>query len=308
VDEGVRIIQAAKRTKRIVQVGSQGMSSALNAKAREVVQSGRLGKVTMIRASYNRNTAGGAWIYPIPPDASPQTVNWEQFLGPAPKRPFSLERFFRWRCYWDYSGGIPGDLFVHLLTTIHFVMKAKMPASVIASGELYRWKESREVPDTVNAVLVYPEGFTVNLSSTFNNQTASDSGFEILGTEATLSFRGGRLSLTQENVREDNEWIVASWPEELEKAYYADPKVQAQETPETWTQEMKQETERWAEWGESTDVVHMRNFVEAVRTRRQPVQDAEAGHHAASGAHMVNLSIRQKTRLEWDFEKDIVRT
>ena len=127
IHEGLEIMAAVKRTSRMLQVGSQGMSTPIDIKARELVQAGRLGKVTMIRASYNRNTAGGAWIYPIPPDASPATVNWEQFLGSAPKRPFSLERFFRWRCYWDYSGGIAGDLFVHLLTTIHFVMGATVP-------------------------------------------------------------------------------------------------------------------------------------------------------------------------------------
>ena len=308
VEEGVRIVEAVGRTSRVVQVGSQGMSSALDAKAREMVQSGALGKVTMIRASYNRNTAGGAWIYPIPPDANPQTVNWDQFLGPAPKRPFSLERFFRWRCYWDYSGGIAGDLFVHLLTTIHYVMSAKMPATVIATGELYRWKESREVPDTVNAVLVYPEGFTVNLSSTFNNQSASESGFEILGTEGSLAFRGGRLSFTRENVREDNGWIVDSWPQALQDAYNADPKVQAEESPGTWPQTMRSEGERWAQWGRDTDVVHMSNFIEAVRSRQQPAEDARFGHHAASGAHMVNMALRQMTPVHWDFTRDTVRT
>jgi predicted dehydrogenase len=284
------------------------MSSSLNGKARDLVQAGQLGKVTMIRASYNRNTAGGAWIYPIPPDASPQTVNWDQFIGPAPKRPFSLERFFRWRCYWDYSGGIAGDLFVHLLTTIHYVMNAKMPSTVVATGELYRWKESREVPDTVNAVLVYPEGFTVNLSSTFNNQSASESGFEILGTEGSLAFRGGRLSFTRENAHEDNGWIVDSWPEALQQAYYADPKVQAQETPQTWPQEMKSDGERWTEWGRDTDVVHMRNFIEAVRSRKQPAQNAEVGHHAASGAHMVNLALKRRAPVEWDFAQDRVKS
>ena len=91
----------------------------------------------MIRASYNRNTADGAWLYPIPPDASPKTVNWEMFLGPAPNVPFSLERFFRWRCYSDYSGGIATDLFVHLCTTIHYLMDAKMPSRAMAMGELY---------------------------------------------------------------------------------------------------------------------------------------------------------------------------
>ncbi|HXE79599.1 MAG TPA: Gfo/Idh/MocA family oxidoreductase, partial [Vicinamibacterales bacterium] len=308
VDEGLRIIDAAKRGNRIVQVGSQGMSSSLNAKAKEIVKSGRLGQVTMIRASYNRNTASGAWIYPIPPDASPATVNWEQFLGPAPKRPFSLERFFRWRCYWEYSGGISGDLFVHLLTTIHYVMGAKVPGKVLATGELYRWKESREVPDTVNAVLIYPEGFTVNLSSTFNNQSSSESGFEILGTEGSLAFRGGRLSFTAENVREDNRWITDSWPEALQQAYHDDPDVQAKESPWTWPQRMREESERWEEIGRSTDVVHLENFVTAVRTRRQPEQDARVGHYAASGAHMVNLSLRNGTRVEWDFTRDTVKT
>jgi predicted dehydrogenase len=307
VDEGLQIIGAVKRTKRVVQVGSQGMSSSLNGKARELLQAGRLGKVTMIRASYNRNTAGGAWIYPIPPDASPQTVRWDDFLGPAPKHSFDAARFFRWRCYWDYSGGIAGDLFVHLLTTIHFVTGARMPASVVATGELYRWSDSREVPDTLNAILVYPEGFTVNLSSTFNNQSSSESGFEILGTEGSLAFRGGRLSFARENVREDNGWIVESWPEALERAYYADPKVQARESPDTWPQQMRPGVETWEEWGRSTDVVHLSNFIDAVRTRQQPKQDAETGHHAASAAHMVNLSLRAGTPIQWDFEKDAVK-
>src|SRR2546421_308723 len=146
--EGVEIIEVARQTGRVVQVGSQGVSSPAEQTAKEWIKSGKLGQITMISASYNRNTAEGAWIYPIPPDASPKTVNWEMFLGPAPKRPFSLERFFRWRCYEDYSGGIATDLFVHLCTTIHHLMNAKMPSSVLAMGELYRWKESREVPET----------------------------------------------------------------------------------------------------------------------------------------------------------------
>jgi len=151
--EGVEIIEVARQTGRVVQVGSQGMSSKAEETARDWIRSGKLGKVTMIRASYNRNTPEGAWIYPIPPDASPTTVNWEMFLGPAPKRPFSLERFFRWRCFRDYSGGIATDLFVHLCTTIHYLMDAKMPARAMAMGELYRWKESRDVPDTLNGIL-----------------------------------------------------------------------------------------------------------------------------------------------------------
>ena len=306
-DEGRKIAEAVRRTGRILQVGSQGISSATVAKAREYIQGGRLGQITMVRASYNRNTAGGAWIYPIPPDATEHTVNWDQFLGPAPKRPFSLERFFRWRCYWDYSGGIPTDLFVHLATTIHHVMDAKMPRHVFASGELYRWKESREVPDTVNAVLVYPEGFTANLSSTFNNQSSSESGFEILGTQGSIAFRGGTLTFSPENVNDDNRWVVTSWPEALETAYYADPAVQARETPATWKPTMKEGREIWNEWGQDATLVHLTRFFEAVRSRTAPVEDAMVGHRAAAVAHLVNLSIREKRPVEWDFQGDTAK-
>lgn len=307
IAEGLEIIQAVKRTGRILQVGSQGMSSALDGKARELVEKGALGQITMIRASYNRNTAGGAWIYPIPPDAGPSTVNWDAFLGPAPKRPFDAARFFRWRCYWDYSGGIAGDLFVHLLTTIHYVMGAKMPATVMASGELYRWKESREVPDTLNAILTYPEGFTVTLSSTFNNESASESGFEILGTEGSVAFRGNRLVFTPENVHEDNRWVVGSWARPLEEAYYADPEVQARESPDMWPNRMAPGSQAWEEGGQDATVVHMGNFLASVRSRTPPAEDAVVGHHAAAAAHMVNLSVRQKRAMRWDFTGDTVQ-
>lgn len=307
VEDGKEIIDTAKKTGRVLQVGSQGMSSSTQQMAREMVKSGKLGQVTMIRASYNRNTAGGAWIYPIPPDANEKTVNWEQFLGPAPKRGFSLERFFRWRCYWDYSGGISTDLFVHLVTSIHHITGAKMPTSVTASGELYRWKASREVPDTVNGIMVYPEGFTVNLSSTFNNQSSSESGFEILGTEGSIAFRGGQLVFTPENVWEDNRWVVTSWAKELEEAYYNDPKVQAQETPSTWEPRMLKNAEVYQEVGKEATQIHLRHFFNSVKTRKGNVQDALAGHRAAACAHLVNLSMQKKQTLYWDPAKETLK-
>jgi len=301
--EGVEIIQAARTAGRIVQVGSQGVSSNSDRKAKDLILSGKLGKVTMIRASYNRNTASGAWIYPIPPDASPKTVNWEMFLGPAPKRPFSLERFFRWRCYEDYSGGIATDLFVHLCTTIHYLMDAKMPSAVMAMGELYRWKESRDVPDTINALLQYPEGFAVSLGSSFNNQFSSEAGFQVLGTEGTLTITGGGVSFYPENVREDNRWIVESWPKALEDAYYQDPKViaaEVQQRPAVPVQHFKDE-------GPEPTLAHFGHFFESIRTRKPYWEDAVAGHHAASCAHLINLSAKQKRLVEWDFGKDDIR-
>ena len=306
--EGLEIIEAARKTGRIVQVGSQGVSSQTQIKARQLIQEGKIGQVTTVRAAYNRNTASGAWIYPIPPDASPSTVDWEMFLGPAPKRPFDLERFFRWRCYQDYSGGIATDLFVHLCTTIHYLMNAKVPAKVMAMGQLYRWKESRDVPDTLNALLEYPEGFSVNLSSTFNNQSTAEGSFQFLGTEGTLSLEWGRLLYQPESAREDNRWIVESWPRRLEEAYWNDPKVREQELPSTWKARMADAETAFREEGRDATVDHFGHFLESIRTRKSYWQDAAGGHRAAACAHMVNRSVTTGKMVEWDFAKDDIKS
>jgi predicted dehydrogenase len=304
VEDGLAMLAAAKRSDRIVEVGSQGVSGADMAKARELVKAGRIGEVTMVRAAYNRNSDGGAWLYPIPPDASEQTVNWQQFLGPAPARPFDLNRFFRWRCYWDYSGGVATDLFVHLVSWLNFVLDAKMPKAIVATGETYRFKKTHEVPDTVNALLLYPEGFTANLCCTFNNEQGAESGLEILGTTGSLILRNGDIVLKAEQRQEDNRWVVDSWPQALEDAYYADPKIQAVESPFTWKPRVESEGERWRVEGLDASFMHLRNFFESLRTRKPPYEDALFGHRAAACAHMVNRSIREKRMVEWDFAKE----
>jgi predicted dehydrogenase len=270
------------------------------AKARELVAAGKIGQVTLVRAAYNRNSASGAWLYPIPPDANPQSVNWEQFLGPAPRRPFDLNRFFRWRCYWDYSGGIATDLFVHLVSWLHFVVGAKAPRAVVATGENYRYKSTHEVPDTVNALLSYPEGFTANLTCTFNNELGAESGLEILGTKGSLILRGGAVTFKPELAREDNRWIVDSWPEALARAYYDDPKIKAVETPGSWDPQVIGGTESWRAEGRDDTYTHIANFFSSVKSRRQPIEDALFGHRAAACAHMVNRSIRDRRVVEWD--------
>jgi predicted dehydrogenase len=303
--EGVEIIAASRSKERIVQVGSQGVSSDVGIKAKEYIQDGKIGKVTMIRADYNRNTASGAWIYPIPPDASPQTVDWQMFLGPAPKRPFSLERFFRWRCFQDYSGGIATDLFVHLCTTVHFLMGAKVPGRVMAMGELYRWTKDRDVPDTLNAILEYPEGFVLSLSSTFNNELSAEGSFQILGTEGSLTIGGAGLTLYPDNSVEDNRWIVESWSKSLEDAYYRDPKVIASEV-EAGKRPRKQQERIPTDPSEAT-VLHFGHFFDSIRSRQPYWEDASAGHHAAACAHMINKSAREQHMVEWDFGKDDIR-
>jgi len=305
--DGPEIMAAARETGRMLQAGSQGMSTQAQNKAKEMIKAGKLGRVTMIRAAYNRNTASGAWLYPIPPDASPETVNWDMFLGPAPKRPFELARFFRWRCFDDYSGGIATDLFVHLCTTIHYLMDAKMPARAVAMGELYRWKENRDVPDTLNAILEYPEGFTVNLSSTFNNETLGQGSFQFLGTEGTLDVGWGTLKYQPEASVEDNRWIVESWPKALEAKYWADPKVRKTEYKFIGTPKVKETALTFKELGLESTVAHLGHFLESIRSRKPYWEDAAAGHHAAACAHMINRGARTGRVVEWDFGKDDIR-
>jgi predicted dehydrogenase len=300
--EGLEIIAATGR--RIVQVGSQGPSSDLERKAKEMIRAGKLGRITMIHAALNRNTASGAWIYPIPPDASPETVNWAMFQGSASRRPFSLERFFRWRCYQEYSGGIATDLFVHLCTAINFLMDAKMPARVMAMGELYRWKESRDVPDTLNAILEYPEGFTVNLSSSFNNELNAEAAFQVLGTEGSITIGGDGLVFYPENAVEDNRWIVDAWAQPLEDAYYKDPKVIATEIEPA--KRPRKAPEHFKDEGPEPTFAHFGHFFDSIRSRRPYWENEVAGHHAAACAHMINLSAQERRVVEWDFAKDLI--
>ena len=306
VDEGLEIINAVKASDRVFQVGSQGISSEVQRKARDVIASGKLGQITMIRAYFNRNTAGGAWIYPIPPDANRKNVDWQKFLGPAPKHAFSLPRFFRWRCYEDYSGGIATDLFVHLCTTIHFLMDVQAPSQVMGMGDLYRWKTSRDVPDSINASLKYKEGFMVNMSGTFNNTMTSGSGFQILGTEGSLEV-GGRLTFHPETPVENDRWVVRSWATDMETAYYADPKMVAYEQEARARAAARKPEVIMAGGEEDSTKAHLEHWFDCIRNRTNPEENAEVGHRACAVAHMVNMSIASGNSIYWDFGRQTVK-
>ncbi len=306
VEEGLEIIRAVKANDRVFQVGSQGIASDIQQKAREVIGSGKLGQITMIRAYFNRNTAGGAWIYPIPPDANRKTVDWEKFLGPAPQRAFDLPRFFRWRCYQDYSGGIATDLFVHLCTTIHYLMDVPAPEQVMGMGGLYRWRTSRDVPDSINASLKYREGFMVNMSGTFNNTMSSGSGFQVLGTEGSLEI-GGKLTFHPESPVENDRWVVRSWEKKLEDAYYADPKLIEYETKARAAAAAARPEVIMAGSGGNATTAHLRNWVGCIKNRNTPLENAEVGHRACSVAHMVNQSIGTGNSVYWDFDRQTTK-
>ena len=156
IEQGYDVVAAAKKSNRLLQVGSQYVSSAIYRKTREHYQRGAIGTLNLVEAWLDRNTALGAWQYTIPSDASEETVDWDRFLGSAPKRPFEAKRFFRWRNYRDYGTGVAGDLFVHLFSGLHMVLDSIGPQSVYATGGLRYWNDGRDVPDVLTALIDYP--------------------------------------------------------------------------------------------------------------------------------------------------------
>jgi predicted dehydrogenase len=157
IDEGAALMEAQESTGEVLQVGSQGMSSLGNEKAKELFEAGAIGELNYAEGFWARNSPGGAWQYDIPEGASQETVDWDQFLGHAPKRPYDPLRIFRWRNYQDYGTGVSGDLFVHLFSSLHFIVSSKGPQQIAAQGGLRYWKDGRDVPDVLIGVFDYPE-------------------------------------------------------------------------------------------------------------------------------------------------------
>ncbi|MFW5706829.1 MAG: Gfo/Idh/MocA family protein, partial [Bacteroidota bacterium] len=150
VEETFAIEKAVKENNVIFQLGHQNRQIESHIKAKEVIKRNILGKITMVETFTNRNSPWGAWVYDIHPDTNPQNVDWKQFLGSAPDHPFSPERFFRWRCWWDYSTGLTGDLFTHEYDVVNQVLEVGIPDSAAATGGIYYWKDGREVPDVLH--------------------------------------------------------------------------------------------------------------------------------------------------------------
>lgn len=299
VEDGYAMVEAAQKANRIVQVGSQRVSSILYARAKEIYDSGKLGDVYSIEAYWDRNSASGAWVYPIPPDASEQTIDWNAFLDGAPKRPFSPERFFRWRCFTDYGEGLAGDLFVHLISGIHYITGTKAPAQRAQSaGGLFRWKDGREFPDVIETLYDYPT-FRAYLRCNLNNDQGEFIGF--FGTKGTLIIKGATLTYTpQETEPQPESYSIYGWPLQMRNQYLA--KWQAEHPlPNPLQFKVDEEVETFGVPPGYSDVSdHQANFFDAVRSRKKTVENEEFGNYAAIGCHLANYAYFKQTSAVWD--------
>ena len=314
VEEGAAVIKAEKETNRILQVGSQRASSILYAKAREVIKQGSIGDVRMVEAYWDRNSAQGAWQYSIPPDATPQTVDWDRFLGHAPKRPFEPIRLFRWRNYQDYGTGVAGDLYVHLFTGIHYVMDSSGPNRIMSTGGLYYWKDGRDVPDLMLGMYDYPDtkahkAFHLSIRLNFEAGGGEGSGFRFIGTEGVLDLAvGGALVLKRKPKDSEPGHTAGTFSKatgaEIVREYQKKYPVQRPSADG-----MRANTEqRWVlPPGYTEQYAHHENFINAVRSRNPVIEDATFGLRAAGPALLSNVSHFTRKTMLWDPESMVIK-
>src|SRR5437763_8896052 len=294
--DGVAMVDAAKKTGRIVQIGSQRVSSQICAKARELIAQGTLGDLMLVEGWLGRNDPTGAWQYPSPPDLSPRTLDWDTWQGTVPKRAFDPNIFARWRCWKEYGTGMAGDLLVHQISGLMFVLGINEPPKQAAAvGGIRRWKDGRNMPD-VHAVLYYYGELPVYMR--LNLGTEMPESYRFQGAKGILELTGSGLSYTPQTGQDTApSYYAGSFPRAMREAYVAqwhqehDPKLGQAALAESIS----------FSGPEFDDTrTHLWTFFEAVRTRKPVTEDAVFGHNAALACHMANESYFRKSSVSCD--------
>ncbi|MFO0877370.1 MAG: Gfo/Idh/MocA family oxidoreductase [Gemmataceae bacterium] len=265
--EGKKVIDAVKRSGKVVQVGTQQRSMPHIVEAKKLVEAGRLGRILKVRMSWNRNTDR---IRRFKTGVNPGEVNWKAFLGSAREQPFDDYRFRNWRWFWDFGGGLFTDLMVHWIDVAHWMVGVDHPVRAVAVGEHVASQGVWETPDTVQTLLTYRGGVQMHFEGTFSNARAG-AMMELLGTDATLYVDRGRFELAPERGRgKPEEQVLGTGPKG--KDFYDKP---------------------------DGEYLHLENWVQAIRTGKAPSAPVEAGVSAASAAHLANQALRGSGVADW---------
>jgi predicted dehydrogenase len=302
--DGLEMVAAYKKTDRIVQIGAQRTSSVLCAKAKELLAKGAIGDLNLIEASYGRNDPNGAWEYPPPPDLSPENLDWDTWLGTAPKKPFDPNTFARWRCWKEYGTGVAGDLLVHLISGMQFSLGInEVPTRVSAFGGIYRFKDGRNMPD-VHPVLFEYSGIPVYMRLSLGCESAEVTRFQ--GSKGAIELREFSVTYApQAGVDLSPSYYTGSYPAKMREAYVKQWHEEHDPSP---GKEPASETITWS--GNDYDDLrpHLARFFDAVRSRQPVVQDAVFGHNAALACHLANESYFRKTPVYWDAGSQIIKS
>ena len=317
IADGKKIVRAEKSSGCVFQVGSQFVSSIVFEEAQKQFAAGAIGELNMIEARYNRNSAIGAWQYTIPPDASLETIDWDQFISGTKKRAFDPVRFFRWRNYWDYGTGVAGDLFVHLFSGLHHILSSNGPNRIVATGGLRFWKDGRDVPDMMLGLCDYPEteshpAFNLTLQTNFAHGGGGGTKMRLIGSEGVmdLGFRGLTITTTPRyaptkkqviegynSVRTFSKSVQQKIADNYEQ-YYPDKKS-------TNTEKSILEFNSPENYDDRFD--HFIHFFNAIKTNGSVTEDAAYGLRASAPAVLTNTSYLKQKPMRWDPEKMALR-
>jgi predicted dehydrogenase len=307
ISEGLPVIQAQKKTQMPMQVGSQRVSSIVYRKARELYKSGAIGQLNCIEASFDRQSALGAWEYTMPTDGSPQTVDWDRYIEGTEKIPYDPKKFFWWRNYRDFGTGVAGDLFVHLLSGIHLVTDSLGPRKIFASGQLCFWKDGRDVPDLMTAIMEYPESkehpaFQVMLRVNFISGNGDKGVTRFIGSEGVIDMLDNGFNLTHSIMPKATG--IGGWD-----SFHTYPMAMQQEL-------MRQYNQKYTKEEQGSPVVppinyiapedydehleHFINFFDGVRNNKSLVEGPEFAFRAAAPTLACNDSYFQKKIISWD--------
>jgi predicted dehydrogenase len=298
VSEAPAVVEAQKRNNVVFQVGSQGMSSLGNEKAKQLLKEGAIGALNYAEGFWARMSPVGAWQYPIPDDASPATVDWDRYLAITTKRPFDKLRFFRWRNYRDYGTGVAGDLFVHLFSSLHFITGSLGPNKIMATGGLRYWKDGREVPDVMLGMFDYPEtkvhpGFNLSLRVNFVDGTGGTNYLRMVGSEGSMTVEWDKVTVYKNKYQEDETDPLAKAKNMADSGnqYVYDRKKMLDPDTLIYTAE---------EGYKGAHFDHHYNWIHAIRTHGEVAENPLFGYRAAAPALLCNRSYFENKIMQWD--------
>ncbi len=302
--DGIAMVEAYKKTGRVVQIGSQRVSSVVCAKAKELLAAGIIGDLNLVEGSLGRNDPCGAWEYPPPTDASPQTIDWDTWQGAVPKRPFDAKIFARWRCWKEYGTGLAGDLLVHLVSGMNFMLGwNEAPSRVMSIGGILRWPDGRNMPDVQAALYEYGK-YPVYLR--LNAGCESPEIYRFQGSKGALEVTEYGITYSPQSGKDEYPcYYISSYPGAMRETYLknwrAEHSVEPGKEPLLETYSYK---------GNSWDDVrpHLWNFFQHVRAGKPVVEDAVFGHHAALACHMANESYFRRAAVTWDAASGTIKS
>jgi len=284
LEEAKQVHQSARRTNRLLQVGVQALSWDRWHRVRDMVESGMLGQIVCCQGTYSRNDPKGDWNWPIEPEAGPDGkddnfIEWKQWLGAAPARPFDADRFFRFRKYWDYSGGIATDLHYHIVAPFHLAVANEHPERVVGMGGKWVYTDEREVPDTFLNAADYPGKWSLTVQSSQVNEVGPVT--MLRGTKATM-FLGDEWEGPKTR-QFDHAQIV---PEAPYRSEFFDKYKTAEITIPNL--------------GNQGDEAHVNNFFDCVRSRRQPNGNVDIGYTTMTNIALSVRSYRENRMFRFD--------